>query len=153
MALAVIIVLYATIGLMAAAGTIAIVKRLLPPKGEQIFFGLFLALIAAFYLAFTAYFNSPGAWPVEIAAVVLFTLLGLAGCRIPALLVIGYLLHGAWDLLHELTVYTNNDLQTEHLTEIPVAYGIFCAAYDWCMAAYFCTRRSTWHAAWSKNDS
>jgi hypothetical protein len=30
------------------------------------------------------------------------------------------------------------------LTEIPLAYGMFCAAYDWVMAGYFFTRRAAW---------
>ena len=34
------------------------------------------------------------------------------------------------------------------LTELPLAYGAFCAAYDWCVAAYFYTRRREWNAAW-----
>ena len=30
------------------------------------------------------------------------------------------------------------------LTDIPLAYGAFCAAYDWGMAGYFVTRRAAW---------
>ncbi|SHG07007.1 hypothetical protein SAMN04487965_3250 [Microbulbifer donghaiensis] len=144
MALAVIVVLYISIGLMAAAGTIAIVRKLLPMRAEQIFYGLFLVLIAAFYLAFTAYFDNPRAWPLEAVAVALFTLFGVLGCRIPAWLIAGYLLHGVWDLFHELPVYTTVEIGTDRLTEIPMAYGVFCIAYDWCMAAYIYVRRRAW---------
>ena len=147
MALAVIIILYISIGLMSAAGTIAIARKVFSDRGEQIFFGLFLVVIAAFYLAFTAYFNTPAAWLLEVVIVVLFTLLGILGCRITALLITGYLLHGFWDLLHELPVYTHFGFSNNKVTEVPMAYGFFCATYDWCMAAYFYFRRSAWRTA------
>src|SRR5262249_4708361 len=34
------------------------------------------------------------------------------------------------------------------LTAIPLAYGVLCAAIDFCLAAYFCARYSEWIAAW-----
>jgi len=49
----VIVILYAVIGLLAAAGGIFIARKILAPKAEQIFFAMFLIMIAAFYLAFT----------------------------------------------------------------------------------------------------
>lgn len=52
MALSVIIVLYVCIGLMSAAGSVSISRKVFSAKGEQIFFGLFLIAIASFYLAF-----------------------------------------------------------------------------------------------------
>ncbi len=54
----VIVVLYAVIGLMAAAGTILIARKFLAPKAEQIFYAMFLIMIAAFYLAFTGLLRS-----------------------------------------------------------------------------------------------
>jgi hypothetical protein len=39
------------IGLLAAAGAIFIARKIFAPKSEQIFFALFLIMIAAFYLA------------------------------------------------------------------------------------------------------
>ena len=50
----VIMILYAVIGLMAAAGTISITRKLLAPKTEQIFYAMFLIMLPAFYLAFAA---------------------------------------------------------------------------------------------------
>jgi hypothetical protein len=38
---------------MAAAGAIFIARKILAPKAEQIFFAMFLLMIAAFYLAKT----------------------------------------------------------------------------------------------------
>jgi len=146
----VIVILYAVIGLMAAAGTIFIARRVLTPKAEQIFYAAFLILIAAFYLAFASYFGAAGtAWQVETAAVVAFVAIALLGARLPAALIVGYALHGVWDLLHELEAHgAYSAFGPGQLTSIPFAYGIFCAAFDFCMAGYFYTRRAEWNAAW-----
>jgi hypothetical protein len=149
MALSVIIVLYVCMGILAAAGSIFISQKLFSAKAEQIFFALFLVAIAAFYLAFTAYFGDQGAWHLETAAVIVFALFGILGLRLPVLLIIGYCLHGIWDVLHEVHAFDGTDLFGAHrLTELPLAYGAFCAAFDWCVAGYFYTRRREWNAAW-----
>jgi len=147
---AVIVVLYAVIGLMAAAGTIFIARKILTPRAEQIFYAVFLIMIAAFYLAFAAYFGAAGtAWQVETAAVVAFVAIALLGARLPSALIVGYLLHGLWDLLHELQAHgAYSSIEPGQLTAIPLAYGVFCAAFDFCMAGYFFTRRAQWNAAW-----
>ena len=80
----VIMILYAVIGLMAAAGTISITRKLLAPKTEQIFYAMFLIMIAAFYLAFAAYFGVASAWRVETAVVMAFVVIGLLGVRLPS---------------------------------------------------------------------
>ena len=149
MALSVIIVLYVCVGFLAAAGSIFISQKLFSAKAEQIFFALFLIAIAAFYLAFTAYFGDQGAWRLEAGAVIVFVLFGILGLRLPVVLIIGYCLHGFWDVLHEVHAFGRMDLFGAHrLTELPLAYGAFCAAYDWCIAGYFYTRRRDWNAAW-----
>ena len=146
----VIVILYAVIGLLAAAGTIFIARRVLTPKAEQIFYAAFLIMIAAFYLAFASYFGAAGtAWQVETAAVVAFVAIALLGARLPAALIVGYALHGVWDLLHELEAHgAYSAFRPGELTAIPLAYGVFCAAFDFCMAGYFYTRRAEWNAAW-----
>jgi len=148
LALTVIITLYMTIGVLSAAGSVAISQKLLSAKAEQVFFGLFLVAIAGFYLAFTGYFENDSAWRLEAGAVAVFTVLGILGCRVPFVLILGYVLHGSWDLLHELQAHAGVDFGTSTGTQIPLAYGAFCASYDWCMAAYFYTRRRQWRAAW-----
>ncbi len=149
MALSVIIILYVTIGLMSAAGSVFIAKKLFSAKGEQIFFALFLIPIAGFYLAFTAYFGDEGAWRLETGGVIVFAVLGLLGVRVPVVLIIGYLVHGLWDVLHEMPAHGGVDLfGAQQATEVPLAYGAFCAAYDWCIAAYIYTRRGKWSEAW-----
>jgi hypothetical protein len=101
----VIVVLYAVIGLMAATGTIVMVRKIPRPKAEQIFYAMFLIMIATFYLAFAAYFEVATAWRVETAVVVAFVAIGLLGVRLPFALIVGYSLHGLWDLLHELQAH------------------------------------------------
>lgn len=149
MALSIIILLYVCVGILAAAGSIFISQKLFSAKAEQIFFALFFVAIAAFYLAFTAYFADEEAWRFEMMAVVLFSIFGVVGLRVSSVLIIGYLLHGVWDVLHEFHAFGGTDLFGAHrLTELPLAYGAFCAAYDWCIAGYFYTRRHEWSAAW-----
>jgi len=146
----VIVILYAVIGLMAAAGTIVIARKIPGPKAEQIFYAMFLIMIATFYLAFAAYFEVATAWRVEIAVVVAVVSIGLLGVRLPFALIVGYSLHGLWDLLHELQAHgAYAAFEPDQLTAIPLAYGIFCAVFDFCMAAYFYTRRAEWSAAWN----
>ena len=146
MALSVILTLYVGIGVMSAVGSMAISKKLLSARAEQIFFGVLLTPIAAFYLAFAAYFGSSDAWRLEALTVIIFAVLGMLGIRIPVVLLVGYATHGVWDLLHELHIHAVYD--TSRMSEIPLAYGVFCATYDWCMTGYFFTRRKQWNAAW-----
>jgi hypothetical protein len=146
---AVIVILYAVIGLMAAAGAICMARKLLAPKAEQIFYAMFLIMIASFYLAFTAYFGVATAWRLETAVVVAFVAMGLLGARLPFALIAGYSLHGLWDLLHELQAHgAYSAFEPGQLTAIPLAYGIFCVAFDFCMAVYSYARRTEWSAAW-----
>jgi len=145
----VIVILYAVIGGLAASGTIFLVRRILGPKAEQIFYAMFLIMIAAFYLAFAAYFAVATAWRLETAVVVVFAAIGLLGARLPFALIVGYSLHGLWDLLHEFQAHgVYSAFGPGQLTAIPLAYGVCCAAIDLCLAAYFCARHSEWIAAW-----
>lgn len=151
MALTIIIILYVTIGLLAAAGSVFLAKWLFSAKAEQVFFALFLVPIAAFYLAFTGYFGDDAAWPLEVGGTIVFAVFGLVGVRVPVALMTGYFLHGLWDLLHELHAHGAVELlSAQQVTEIPLGYGTFCAAYDWCMVGYFITRWREWSTAWSK---
>jgi hypothetical protein len=132
----VIVILYAAIGLMAAAGTISIGRKIFARKAEQIFYAMFLIMVAAFYLAFAAYVGSTTSWSLETAVVVAFVVIGLRGARLPFVLIAGYILHGLWDLLHELQAHgVYSGFEPGQLTAIPLAYGVFCAAFDICMAA------------------
>jgi len=149
MALAVIMVLYVSIGALAAVGSMYLTHRFVPAKHEATLYGLFLIAIAAFYLAFTSYFGDAAAWTLETTAVLAFAVAGGLGTRLPAVLILGYALHGGWDLLHEIQAHTQKDVFGERVaTKIPLAYGAFCAAFDWAMVVYFVYRRRHWVAAW-----
>jgi hypothetical protein len=145
----VIVILYATVGIMAAVGTTSIARKVFAPRAEQIFYAIFLIMIAAFYLAFVAYFQVPTSWRLESAVVVAFVVIGLVGMRLPFALIVGYSLHGLWDLLHELQAHgAYSAFEPGRLTAIPLAYGVFCLAFDFYMAAYCYVRRAEWNAAW-----
>ena len=148
--LIVIVALYISIGGMSAAGSVYISQSIFRAKGEQIFFGLFLIPIAGFYLAFAAHFGEKDAWQLEATAVAVFAVFGLVGVRVPLALIVGYLLHGLWDAVHEYNTHAGGSLLgPRQITSVPLAYGFFCATYDFLMAIYFYTRRNHWHAAWS----
>jgi hypothetical protein len=145
----VIVILYAVVGFMAATGTIVIARKIFAPRAEQLFYAGFLVMIAAFYLAFTAYFGVTTAWRLETAVVVAFVAIALVGARLPGALAAGYFLHGIWDLLHELEAHgAFSGFAPGRLTAIPLAYGVFCAAFDLLMAAYIYRQRGEWSAAW-----
>jgi len=148
MALSVIIALYIGMGLMAAAGSVAIAKTVLSPTAEQLIFGLVLVPIAGFYGAFTAYVGHAGAWRLEAGAVAVCAVLGVLGSRVPVVVLLGYGLHGLWDLRHALQAHAGLDFATRTVTAMPLAYGAFCATYDGCLAAYFSSRRRQWRVAW-----
>jgi hypothetical protein len=145
MALAAILIWYLVLGALAAIGSVAISRSRLSPRGEPKLFALLLIPIAAIYLAFLAYFGEYSTLRSEGYAVAVFAVLGLMGLRFPALVILGYALHGGWDLVHEITVHLGaGGGGARPLTDIPLAYGVFCAVFDWWMAAYFYTRLGAW---------
>ncbi len=149
MSLAVIIVWYMGIGVLAAVGAMYLSHRFVPTKQEATLYGLFLIVIAAFYLACTSYFANTAAWSLETVAVLAFAVMGCVGTRVPLVLIAGYALHGGWDLLHELRPHLQGDaFGGREATRIPLAYGAFCAMFDWAIAVYFAYRRRHWVAAW-----
>ena len=143
----VIVILYAVIGFLAATGTISISRKVFAPRAEQIFYAMFLILVAQFYLAFASYFHETTAWRLETFIVLGFVAISLLGTRFPLALVAGYSLHGVWDLLHELQAHgAYSAFHPGQLTAVPLAYGFFCAVFDFYVAAYFYTRRGEWTA-------
>ncbi len=148
---AVIVVLYVTIGLLAAVGAATLSQKLFSGRREQVFYGIFLAPIAGFYLAFVGYFGDWGSWRTELVVVFVFSLLGVVGTRYVLALIPGYLLHGTWDALHELSAHCGASVPgLEPLTTIPLAYGVFCATFDVAICVYFVRRKGVWEAAWGR---
>ena len=141
----VIIIWYAVIGLLATAGSVAVTQKFFPGRSEQIFYGAVLVAIAGVYLAFMAYFGNTSSLRNELIAIIAFSILGIVGTRYAAFLVLGYALHGIWDALHELVGHSSvSSLGSGELTAIPLAYGVFCAAFDIAIAAYFVRRKQFW---------
>jgi hypothetical protein len=148
-ALAIIMVWYVSIGALASVGSMYLSHRFVPAKHEATLYGSFLIAIAAFYLACTAYFEATAAWRLETVAVLAFAVMGCLGTRAPVVLMAGYALHGGWDLLHEVQAHMQVDaFGGREATRIPLAYGAFCAAFDWAIVVYFAYRRRHWAAAW-----
>src|SRR4030095_7050183 len=101
-----------------------IAKSIFSAKVEQIFFGLFLIPIAGFYLAFTAYFGDKEAWRLEATAVAVFAVFALVGVRVAFVLIVGYLLHGLWDAVHEFNALIGGSLSgSRRTTSVPLGYG------------------------------
>ena len=142
MALAVILAWYTMLGVLAAIGTTAITRPRFSPRVEQQLFALVLIPVAGMYLAFLAYFGDTSALRFELSAVAVFVVLALLGLRVSAALILGYVLHGAWDLVHEAMVHLGPGAAGgRQMSAIPLAYGAFCAAYDWYVAGYLVIRR------------
>ena len=143
--LVVILIWYAVIGLLATAGSVAVSQRFFPGRSEQIFYGALLVPIASFYLACVAWFANVSLWRIELIAVIAFSVLGIAGTRYAAVLILGYALHGIWDALHEMAGHSGfSPFGSGELTAIPLAYGVFCAVFDIAIAAYFVRRKQFW---------
>ncbi len=143
--LVVILIWYTVIGLLATAGSVAVSQKFFPGRSEQIFYGAVFVAIAGVYLAFMAYFGNAASWRTELIAVIAFSAFGIIGTRYAAVLIVGYALHGIWDALHELAGHSGfSPFASGGLTAIPLAYGVFCAAFDIAIATYFVRRKQFW---------
>ena len=140
----VIFLLYLVIGLLSAIGSILVFRRIFQGRWEQIFWALFLVVIAAFYLSFAAYFEaSTHAWQTEVIAVAVFLACAVGGLFFRPAIAVGYVIHGLWDLSHCLS---GSSLSGLPITEIPLGYGIFCSTYDFTVACYLMISDTPWHA-------
>lgn len=145
MSLVAIMLWYIVIGVLAAIGTTTITRSQFSPRVERVFFALLLIPVAGMYLTFIGYFGDSSALRPELYAIAVFVVFALLGLQLPAALVVGYVLHGAWDLVHEASVHlASGSGDARQLSNIPLAYGVFCAAYDWLVAGYIVARRSAW---------
>lgn len=130
--LAAIFLLYAFIGILAAIGAVAFHRLILKNQmSEQRYNALLLPFIALIYVPFSAHFSDGSAWATELLAVAIFVTLGLLGWFSRLAVALGYLGHGIWDIVHELDAdVVAGMFEPGQLTEIPLAYGAFCLAYD-----------------------
>src|SRR3954453_21852000 len=140
----IVALLYVVIGLLGAIGSILVFRRIFQGRWEQIFWACFLIVIAGFYLSFAAYFGaSTDAWRTELTAVVVFVTCAAVGLVIRPAIAVGYVLHGLWDLFHDLAGTTPAGAA---LTQIPLGYDIFCATYDFTVACYLMVSDTAWRA-------
>jgi hypothetical protein len=92
----VIFLLYLVIGLLSAIGSILVFRRIFQGRWEQIFWALFLVVIAAFYLSFAAYFEaSTHAWQTEVIAVAVFLACAVGGLFFRSAIAVGYVMLGS----------------------------------------------------------
>ena len=141
----VVAMLYAVIGVLGAVGSILVFRRIFQGRWEQIFWALFLLVIAAFYLSFAAYFGaSTHAWQTETVGVAVFLVFAVGGLFSRSAIAVGYVMHGLWDLSHCLS---GSSLAGLSMTETPLGYGIFCSSYDFVVAYYLIVSDSAWHEA------
>ncbi len=139
----VVALLYVVVGLLGAFGSILIFRRIFQGRWEQIFWASFLVVIAAFYLSFAAYFGvSSHAWQTEIVGVAVFLACAVGGLFSRPAIVVGYVLHGLWDLFHSVS---GSSLASLSLTDIPLGYGIFCSTYDITVACYLMRSDTIWY--------
>ena len=139
----IVALLYVVIGLLSAIGSILVFRRIFQGRWEQIFWTSFLVVIAAFYLSFAAYFGaSPHDWQTEVVGVAVFLVCAVCGLFFRPAIAVGYVMHGLWDLSHSLS---GSSLAGLSITDIPLGYGIFCAAYDFVVAGYLIRSDTAWH--------
>lgn len=116
----VVVILYATIGLLGAAGSNSIFRGIFQGRWELIFWAAFLVAIASFYVAFSTYFGvSSYAWQTEIVGVVVFLVCAVLGLFTRSAIAVDYVLHGLWDLTHSISGFSLAGLS---LTAIPLGY-------------------------------
>jgi len=128
---------------IALPGTIMPVRKFLGLRGEKMFFTLTLIPIALFYIGFGYYYGDLTALHAEIVGVIIFTVLALLAQFMASwILVYAYVVHGLWDVLHEIFVATIGGAIP--WTQVPAGYAAFCLAYDLIVAAYIFRRMRLW---------
>jgi hypothetical protein len=141
---ALIVFLYANIAVFTVIGTVWLSRKMFEGKTERIFYSVFLIFIAVTYLAFNLHYGNEAAWEAELSAVAFIAALGFFSFFRTGVLILGYALHGIWDLIHELSQYLETSLIEPELTLIPLGYGVFCLVFDWAIAGYCYARRQAW---------
>lgn len=105
-----------------------IVLEWLPLAQAHDMLAMLLVFIAAVYIGFALADGERHNLLIEISGVVGFGLCAVLGLWWNAWwLVVGYLAHGIWDVIHHP--------QGIH-TPTPQGYAPFCLVYDWLMSAY-----------------
>ena len=116
-------------GLVCAMGNIGLVSLLPKPRGFELLTIQFAA-IAAVYLGSALLSDQKIDLIIEIAGITVFLLFTLLGLWVnPSFLIVGYFLHGVWDLIHH-----PEGIRTKVVHWWPP----FCVTYDWIIAGFIC---------------
>ena len=131
------------IGIILAFGSIILTKKYLSPTNEKRYYSLTLIPIAMIYIGFSYYYGATDTLRVELIGVMIFSVFALLGQFVSLLfLIIGYLLHGSWDILHEL--FKDGIWHFSPWTGVPIGYALFCLVYDFIIAVYIYKRWKIW---------
>ena len=117
---------------VAACGALIMLARNLSPERELRLYALSLVIAALIYVGFILR-GAPLSWiALELAGVVLFTLLALPGAKVSAfLLAFAWAAHAAWDvILHKFL----------NVAFVPDWYPFVCVGFDLLMAGYIAVR-------------
>lgn len=129
--------------IVAIPGTIMPVRKFLGVRREKTFFSLTLIPIAMFYIGFSYYYGDLSALHAEIVGLIIFTVLALLAQFMASwILVAAYVVHGLWDVLHEIFVGAIGSAIP--WTQVPTGYAAFCLAYDLIIAVYVYKRLQLW---------
>jgi hypothetical protein len=125
------IALQLLIGVIACAVFI-VVARTLKPERELRLYAVGLVIAALIYVGFTAQGATPAWLVLELAGLLVFTLLAWLGLKISALiLAFAWAAHVAWDLaLHKLL----------DVAFVPDWYPVVCVGFDLLLAGYIAVR-------------
>lgn len=134
-----IYLIYAFLAFMAVLGCAKFSSRYFKGKNELYFYCGTLFFIQIIYIVFDKHFNSGS--ELELYALIGFLILSVLGAFSPYLIILGYLSHGTWDLLHTLEFHSLLNLK---LSQVPLAYDIFCVVFDFGIVAYFFKKRKEW---------
>lgn len=115
-----------------ACGVFILVARTLKPERELRLYATGLVIAALIYVGFTAQGAAPAWLFLELAGLVVFTLLAWLGLKISALiLAFAWAAHVAWDLaLHKLL----------DVAFVPDWYPVVCVGFDLLLAGYIAVR-------------
>ena len=116
----------------AGGGALIFLARLWGAKRELRFYAISLIIAALIYVVFTARGATFSWLALEVAGLVLFTLLALLGLKVSAfILAFAWALHAAWDvLLHKLY----------DAAFVPDWYPLTCLSFDFLLAGYIAAR-------------
>jgi len=125
--------------------TIMPTSKFLSPRAELTFYSLSLIPIALIYIGFCWFFDEPQSLAPEIIGVIGFAALALWAYRSATwILIWAYVLHGLWDVIHEIPLGSLADVSW---ATVPPGYAAFCLVYDLIIAIYIYRRLEAWNAA------